>query len=474
MSVAAPSAFENAARYVSTRGGAEGVPFDRVLLEGLAPDGGLYIPQAWPRWSAADHAAAAWTPYATLSKRVLRDFVGAALPAAATDDAAQQGADVFTHPAVTPLVQIAPNLWLLELFHGPTMAFKDCAMQVMGRLVSAALAQSGERLLILTATSGDTGAAAVNAFAGRAHVDMVVLHPKGRVSPVQRKQMTTVDAPNVLNLAVRGDFDDCQRLVKTLLGDLRLRNDRRVSSVNSINWGRLAGQATYYIAAAAALGGRARFVVPTGNFGDAFAGWVAKQTGAGVEHLTAAVNQNDALARALNDGVYERRAANPSASVSMDVQAPSNFERLVFEAAGRDPATVRDVFDTFARDGEVALGPALTGPLREAVSAVSISEAETAAEIQRVHAETGGYFICPHTAVGVAAARRLPTEGAPIVVLATAHAAKFPDSVAAAIGTPPPVPPAIAALDDKSERAVEVAADADAVRAAMADRFAAV
>ncbi len=460
------------AMYLSTRGGIADVPFDRVLLEGLAPDGGLYVPHAWPHWSAQAHQAAAWTSYAELSGRVLHDFVGDALPQEAVHTAAQKGADVFTHPAVTPLVQIGANLWLLELFHGPTLAFKDCAMQVMGHLTEAALAQSGERLLILTATSGDTGAAAVNAFAGREHVEMVVLHPKGRVSPIQRKQMTTVDAPNVLNLAVHGDFDDCQRLVKTLLQDESLRGagrpPRRVSSVNSINWGRLAGQVTYYIAAASALGGRARFVVPTGNFGDAFAGWVAGRMGAGVESLTAAVNHNDALAQAINTGLYVRRPATPSSSVSMDVQAPSNLERLVFEATGRDPAAVRDVFDTFARDAEVVLGPTLTAPLQREVHAVSVDEGETHREIARVHGETGGYFICPHTAVGVGAARRLAAAGPPIVVLATAHAAKFPDAVRATLGVTAPTPPALAAVQDKPERVVDVEADLDAVKAAMA------
>ncbi len=460
------------ATYVSTRGGVADAPFDRVLLEGLAPDGGLYVPEAWPQWSAQAHQAAAWTSYAELSGRVLHDFVGEALPQETVHAAAQKGADVFTHPAVTPLTQIGTNLWLLELFHGPTLAFKDCAMQVMGHLTEAALARSGERLLILTATSGDTGAAAVNAFANRAHVDIVVLHPKGRVSPVQRKQMTTVDAPNVFNLAVRGDFDDCQRLVKALLQDESLRGQgrapRRVSSVNSINWGRLAGQVTYYIAAASALGGRARFVVPTGNFGDAFAGWVAGRMGAGVESLTAAVNHNDALAQAINTGVYARRPATPSSSVSMDVQAPSNFERLVFEAAGRDPGVVRDVFETFAREGTVRLSANLTTPLQREVHAVSVDEGETHREIARVHAETGGLFICPHTAVGVAAARRLAAAGPPIVVLATAHAAKFPDAVRAAVGALPPVPKALAAVEDKPERAREIEADLDAVKAAMA------
>ncbi|MCG8441545.1 MAG: threonine synthase, partial [Caulobacterales bacterium] len=357
-------------RYVSTRGGVEDASFARVLLEGLAPDGGLYVPADWPRAPSAAGAI----PYAELTTQVLSAFVGESLSPEEIRAAAEADAASFSHDAVTPLVQLAPNLWLLELFHGPTLAFKDCAMQLVAPLTAAALGHAGEELLLLTATSGDTGAAAVRAFAGAPRVRLAVLHPKGRVSDVQRRQMTTTDADNILNLCVHGDFDDCQRMVKALLADPDLRAGRRVSSVNSINWGRVVGQIPYYLAAAAPFQTGARFVVPTGNFGDAFAGWAAKAMGAGVVSLTAAVNQNDALARALDEGRYARRPAAPTASVSMDVQAPSNFERLIFEASGRDAIATRALFDTFAADGDVALPEHLLAALRAEVSAVSISE----------------------------------------------------------------------------------------------------
>lgn len=459
-------------RYLSTRGGVADAGFDEVLLNGLAPDGGLYLPHDWPTFAPE----LGNRPYAEIATQVLRAFAGDALSDAALVAAAQTVASRFDHPDATPLVELGPDLWLMELFHGPTMAFKDCAMQLMAPLLDAALAKTGERLLLLTATSGDTGAAAVRAFAGADRVELAVLHPKGRVSPVQRLQMTTTDAPNVLNLAVESDFDDCQRMVKALLGDPSIRAGRRVSSVNSINWGRLAGQVPYYLRAAAKLArpdGPVRFVVPTGNLGDAFAGWAAKASGAPIAPLTAAVNSNDALARAINEGRYVRRAAVATASVSMDVQAPSNFERLVFEATGRDADQTRAFFETFAKEGAVDIAPGLLAALRAEVSAFAVDEAETAAEIARTLKKTGR-FVCPHTAVALAAARRLPADGGPIVALATAHPAKFPESVAAAAGAPPPTPDAIAALAGKKERVTVIAPDVDAAKAALEAAFAAV
>lgn len=458
-------------RYISTRGGDAGAGFDQALLNGLAGDGGLYVPETWPDLPEDLLNTERTTSYAEISGQILKAFAGDALPEHALTNAAEKAAASFSHPAVTPLKQIGDGLWLLELFHGPTMAFKDCAMQLMARLTQSALERSGERLLLITATSGDTGAAAVNAFAGADHIDIVVLHPKGRVSPVQRRQMTTVDAQNVLNLAVRGDFDDCQLMVKALLSDDRLRAQRRVSSVNSINWGRLAGQIPYYIVACRALGGRARFVVPTGNFGDAFAGWVARRLGVGVAGLTAAVNTNDALVRALDEGVYAREKAVATASVSMDVQAPSNFERLVFEASGRKADTTAHFFADFAATGRAEIAPDLQAALRREVTAQAVTEDETALEMARVRLETGEY-ICPHTAVGVSVARRLPDDGAPRVVLATAHAAKFPDAVEAAVGRRPPRPKAIAALEDKPERAIEIDPTVNAARSVIMDMVA--
>lgn len=458
-----PPATGNPARYVSTRGNGGVCAFDEVLLRGLAPDGGLYLPQGWP--TLAPELLSPNTPagYIDLVRAVLHPFIGEALPASDINQAIDQAVGSFNHATVTPIKQIDDGLWLLELFHGPTMAFKDCAMRLMAPLASAALKKTDDHLLLITATSGDTGAAAVRAFAGADRITMVVLHPKGRVSPVQYQQMATVDAPNVLNLAVAGDFDDCQAMVKALLADNDLRDGRRVSSVNSINWGRLAGQIPYYLHACRSLGGPARFIVPTGNFGDAFAGWAAKMMGAPVAGITAAVNANDALARAINTGIYAREKAVPTASVSMDVQAPSNFERMVFEAAGRQPGAVREVFDRFTAEGTVTLPPALTGPLREELTAISIDEATTAQTMADVYRDTGE-VICPHTAVGVAAAKTLPRNGAPRVVLATAHAAKFPDSVEAAIGMPPARPDAIAALDDLPEFITDIPADLAAAK----------
>ncbi len=454
-------------RYISTRGGAEPVDFAEATLAGIAPDGGLYVPDVWPTPDLAP-ARTAGLAYADLAQKVLTAFVGDALPDAALAAAARRVQDGFHHAAVTPLVQLAPNLWVLELFHGPTAAFKDLAMQMAASLSDAALSRTGEKLTLLTATSGDTGAAAVRAFAGADNIRLVVLHPLDRVSPVQRRQMTTVDAPNVLNLAVRGDFDDCQRLVKALLADPRLRNRGRLSSVNSINWARLAGQVPYWVAAASALGGsRPRFVVPTGNFGDAFAGWAARRMGADVGPILAAVNRNDALARALNEGVYERRSATPTASVSMDVQAPSNFERLVFEASGRDADRTRDLFATFEREGRVELGADLRARLTAEVSATSIDEAETRAEIRRTFDECGR-VICPHTAVALAAARRMDTGAGPVVALSTAHPAKFPDVIRETLGFDPEQPPALRGLEGLPERLTVVDADLEAVIAEIA------
>ncbi|MDQ1154339.1 threonine synthase [Brevundimonas sp. SORGH_AS_0993] len=439
----------SSARYVSTRGHSPETDFSDALLRGLAPDGGLYMPTAWPTLSPQ-----AWTreaDYKAIGLQTIAPFIGDALPEGALARAVDRVVAGFGHPLVTPLVELEPGLFLLELFHGPTAAFKDLAMQLVAALTDEALTASGQRLTILTATSGDTGAAAVRAFAGARSVDLVVLHPLDRVSPVQRKQMTTVQADNVLNLAVRGDFDDCQRLVKGLLSDPSLRERGRLSSVNSINWARLAGQIPYYVSATAQLGHAATFVVPTGNFGDAFAGIAATRMGLPSNGFVAAVNQNDALARALNDGLYSRRPAVESGSVSMDVQAPSNFERLVFEATGRDAEATRAVFETFARDGAVVFDPALLNALRAEVSAVSIDEDETRAEIAHAH-QTWGRVVCPHTAVALAVARRQDRAKGPVVALSTAHPSKFGGFVSEVLGFEPAPAPVIAALGDQPER----------------------
>jgi len=451
-------------RYLSTRGDAAPTNFADALLRGIAPDGGLYMPQAWPALPV--DAARPGRTYAEMAKEAISPFIGDALPVGALDRALDRLTQGFDHPAVTPLVELEPGLFVLELFHGPTAAFKDLAMQLVAALSDEALAATGQKLTLLTATSGDTGAAAVRAFAGAERINLVVLHPLDRVSPVQRKQMTTVQADNVLNLAVRGDFDDCQRLVKGLLAEESLRDGRRLSSVNSINWGRLAGQIPYYVSATAQLGQAATFVVPTGNFGDAFAGIAARKMGLPVTGFVAAVNQNDALARAINDGVYARRPAVESGSVSMDVQAPSNFERLVYEASGRDADATRAVFETFARDGSVTLSPDLLAALKSEVSAVSIDEAATQAEIFHAHA-AWGRVVCPHTAVALAAARQLDRANGPIVALSTAHPSKFGAFVSDVLGFQPEPAPVIRALGDQPERLTIIDNTAEAALAAV-------
>jgi threonine synthase len=451
-------------RYLSTRGDAAPTSFADALLRGIAPDGGLYMPQAWPTLAA--DAARPGRTYAEMAKEAISPFIGDALPAGALDRALERLTRGFDHPAVTPLVELEPGLFVLELFHGPTAAFKDLAMQLVAALSDEALAATGQKLTLLTATSGDTGAAAVRAFAGAERINLVVLHPLDRVSPVQRKQMTTVQADNILNLAVRGDFDDCQRLVKGLLAEEALREGRRLSSVNSINWGRLAGQIPYYVSATAQLGQAATFVVPTGNFGDAFAGIAARKMGLPVKGFVAAVNQNDALARAINEGVYARRPAVESGSVSMDVQAPSNFERLVYEASGRDAEATRAVFETFAREGSVTLSPGLLAALRAEVSGVSIDEATTKAEIAHAHA-AWGRVVCPHTAVALAAARRLDRADGPVVALSTAHPSKFGAFVSDVLGFEPEAAPVIRALGDQPERLTIIENTAEAALAAV-------
>ncbi|MNU42943.1 Threonine synthase [compost metagenome] len=451
-------------RYLSTRGDAAPTNFADALLRGIAPDGGLYMPQTWP--SLPVDAARPGRTYAEMAKEAISPFIGDALPAGALDRALDRLTQGFDHPAVTPLVELEPGLFVLELFHGPTAAFKDLAMQLVAALSDEALAATGQKLTLLTATSGDTGAAAVRAFAGAERINLIVLHPLDRVSPVQRKQMTTVQADNVLNLAVRGDFDDCQRLVKGLLAEESLRDGRRLSSVNSINWGRLAGQIPYYVSATAQLGQAATFVVPTGNFGDAFAGIAAKKMGLPVKGFVAAVNQNDALARAINEGVYARRPAVESGSVSMDVQAPSNFERLVYEASGRDADATRAVFETFARDGSVTLSPDLLAALKAEVAAVSIDEATTQAEIAHAHA-AWGRVVCPHTAVALAAARQLDRANGPVVALSTAHPSKFGAFVSDVLGFEPEPAPVIRALGDQPERLTIIDNTAEAALAAV-------
>lgn len=460
--------------HVSTRGEAPALPFADALLAGLARDGGLYVPQHWPHLAPATIAGFAGRPYAEVARAVVGALIDGEI---APDDLARMVSDAygaFRHPATCPLVQIGDNLFVLELFHGPTLAFKDVAMRLLARLMDHVLRQRGERAMIVGATSGDTGSAAIDAFKGLERVDVVILYPHGRVSEVQRRQMTTVDAPNVATLAVEGTFDDCQALVKAMFNHHAFRDDLNLSGVNSINWARIAAQATYYFTAAVALGAPYRpvsFSVPTGNFGDVLAGYVAKRMGLPVGRLMVATNVNDILARTLESGRYALRDVQATTSPSMDIQISSNFERLLFDALGRDGAAVRRLMASLAQSRAFALEPGPLATIRSEFDAQAVDEAANAAEIARVRHEAG-YLLDPHTAVGVAAARTgLARDPAtPMVVLGTAHPAKFPDAVERACGVRPALPDHLADLHARPERVTVIANDQAKVEAFVRGR----
>jgi threonine synthase len=453
-------------RYVSTRGEAPPLGFVDVTLAGLARDGGLYVPESWPRLDASTIQGFAGRPYAEVAVEVMRPFVGDAI---ADDDLACMAREAygsFRHPAVAPLTQYGVNDFMLELFHGPTLAFKDVAMQFLGRLMDHALTARGERTTIVVATSGDTGGAAVEAFRGRSRADLFVLFPTGRVSDVQRRMMTTAKDDNVHAIAIEGTFDDCQALVKGLFNHHAFRDQVALSGVNSINWTRIVAQAVYYFTAAVALGAPHRktaFTVPTGNFGDVYAGYVAMRMGLPVERLVIATNVNDILARTLATGVYEPRGVVPTSSPSMDIQVASNFERILFDAGGRDAEVVRAMMGSLAQSRQFSMKSGQLSALRGTFSAHRADEAETASAIRTALRESG-HFIDPHTAVGVAVAAKQPRDASvPMVVLATAHAAKFPDAVEAACGLRPPLPDWLGDLCDRPEKFVTLPVDQTAV-----------
>ena len=442
-------------KYISTRGEAPILGFEDVVLTGLARDGGLYVPQTWP---ILDLDLYDGLPFAEAAHWVIRPFTGGEIDdkvlAAICNDAYAS----FAHPAVCPLVQIGPNDWVLELFHGPTLAFKDVAMQVLGRLMDHILEKRGERATIVGATSGDTGSAAIEAFRGRKAIDIFILHPHGRTSDVQRKQMTTAVEDNVHNIAIEGTFDDCQALVKAMFNDLPFRDRLRLAGVNSINWARIMAQVTYYVTAAASLGAnkdrKIAFSVPTGNFGDVLAGYVSATMGLPVASLMVATNSNDILARALTTGRYEPREANATQSPSMDIQVSSNFERLLFEIAHRHPEKVKVWMEDLRAKGSFAFDAEAVTRRNDHVAfeATSVDEAATTQAIADIY-RTTGYIADPHTAVGlVGAARSKARNGAPMVTLATAHPAKFPDAVARAIGRTPDAPERLARQLSAKER----------------------
>ena len=454
-------------RYVSTRGAAPVLSFGEAMLTGLARDGGLYVPEQVPVITPDDIAALAGLSYEETAFRVMRPFVGDTFTDAefrGAIDAAYRG---FGHAARAPLVQLAPNHFLLELFHGPTLAFKDFAMQLIGQLFQIALARDGRRITIVGATSGDTGSAAIEAFRGKAGVEVFILFPDGRVSDVQRRQMTTPAEANIHALAIAGDFDDAQARLKDLFNDHAFRDGVGLAGVNSINWARVLAQTVYYFTAAVALGAPHRpvsFTVPTGNFGDVLAGYVAKRMGLPIGRLVIATNQNDILHRTLETGAHTRGTVTPSLSPSMDIQVSSNFERLVFELYDREGPAVAALMGELGRAGGFALSQGALGRLRGEFDSARASEAETAAAIATTRAQAG-ILICPHTAVAVHAARaRRGDPAVPMVVLATAHPAKFPDAVEAATGVRPALPPRLADLMTRPERVTRVANDLGAIR----------
>ncbi|MFA5898667.1 MAG: threonine synthase [Hyphomicrobium sp.] len=441
--------------YISTRGEAPPSGFEDVVLAGLARDGGLYVPQTWPTLTPEKIASFAGMSFADVAVEVIHPFADGAI---SRDELRAMAVDAygrFGHPAVTPLVQIGTNRWVLELFHGPTLAFKDVAMQLLARLMDRVLAARGQRATIVGATSGDTGGAAIEAFRGSPHVDIAVLFPEGRVSDVQRRMMTTPTESNVHAIAVRGNFDDCQSLVKAMFNDHGFRDRVSLAGVNSINWARIAGQVTYYFVAAAALGAPHRpvsFVVPTGNFGDIFAGYVAKRMGLPIDKLVIASNVNDILPRTLHGGSYEMREVVATSSPSMDIQISSNFERYLFEASGRDAPLIRAKMRALRETRSFDLGP-LGEKMQRDFAAHAASEADVAEAIVRTR-EQCGYLADPHTACAIVAAERELGNGGsvPQIVLSTAHPAKFPDSMQAITGARPPLPARFAELFTAKER----------------------
>lgn len=455
-------------KFISTRGASPSVGFIEALLAGLAPDGGLYSPDAWPQLTPDDIAGFAAKPYAEVAAAILGLFAQDEIAPPDLLAACQGAYATFHHPAVTPLRQLAPGVHLLELFHGPSLAFKDVAMQILARLYEHVLKATGRTLTIVCATSGDTGGAAVEAFAGRENIRLIVMFPEGRISEVQRRFMTTTDAANVRALAVAGDFDDCQAILKALFRDTTFAGDVSLTAVNSINFVRIAAQSVYYFVAAAALGAPQRsvsFAVPTGNFGDAFAGWAAHRMGLPIDRILAATNSNDIMARAFETGVYERGAPLPTQSPAMDIQVASNFERLYFEAVGRDGLGTRQAFEGFDQSGVMRVPEPALSDMRARFVGVSVAEPETVAAMAGAW-QAGLGAMDPHTAVALAGIGTAPAGGsAPLVVLSTAHAAKFPQSVAAATGVIAEPPAVVTRLAQLEERFDHLPADPAAVKA---------
>ncbi len=458
-------------RYISTRGSAPALTFEQAMMTGLARDGGLYVPETVPTLTRDQIADMAGKSYEDIAFDVMRPFIGDTFTDAEFKALIDQAYAGFGHAARAPLVQLAPNHFLLELFHGPTLAFKDFAMQLIGQMFQASLTRSGDRITIVGATSGDTGSAAIEAFKGLSNVDVFILFPHGRVSEVQRRQMTTPSEANIHALAVDGDFDDCQAALKDMFNDFEFREDVRLAGVNSINWGRVLAQVVYYFSSAVSLGAPHRevsFTVPTGNFGDIFAGYIAQKMGLPIKDLVVATNQNDILHRTLETGAYTKEGVTPSISPSMDIQVSSNFERALFDAYGRDGAAVSAQMDDL-KNGGFEISQGAINMLRETFKSGRASEGETSAAI-KTYLANHGELLCPHSAVGVHVAED-HLGATPMITLATAHPAKFPDAVQAASGVSAPLPPRMADLFEREERVTRVPNDLAALKSLIKERI---
>lgn len=451
-------------KFISTRGNAPAISFEDVLLSGPAPDGGLYVPETWPTLDYRRLRGKPGLSYAVLAGTILAHFAGSPAWFDAIDRVTKQAYARFDDPRIAPLRPLGDHRWLLELFHGPTLAFKDFALQVLAPLMNEALARKGRRALVIAATSGDTGAAAVHAISNLPHIDLIVLHPKGRISDVQRRQMTTATASNIRNIAVEGTFDDAQAMVKAAFADHAFAARHGLAAINSINWVRIAVQAAYYVSSQLALDRpNVSFAVPTGNFGDAFAGYVARRMGAPIGRIIIATNSNDIVSRAINTGTYARGAVHATVSPAMDIQVASNFERLLFEFHGRDAARTRALMGTFEQSGTMAIDDGVMAEMRKVFAANTVSEAETVAAMKLVHQKTG-LLLDPHTAVGLTATR-IAGETEDVVTLATAHPAKFPDVVNLSTGARVDLPAHMQWIKTATERCDTLPADIAALRA---------
>ena len=464
-------------RYLSTRGSAPEIGFCDVLLAGLARDGGLYVPQTWPKLDAPKDttlksavSGEVSTSYAHRAASIMAPFIGDEIDSKVFQQLCVDAYSTFRHPDVAPLIEIAPDEYLLELFHGPTLAFKDIALQLVGKLFDHVLAQRDERVMIVGATSGDTGGAAFDGVASCRNVDIVMLYPNNRVSDVQRRQMTTLTASNVHAVAIDGTFDDCQDLVKAMFNDQKFRDANQLSAVNSINWVRVMAQVVYYVISLEKLGDSAVFSVPTGNFGNVLAGWIAKQMGAPIEKLIVGSNSNDILTRFFDTHSMQMTSVVPTLSPSMDIQVSSNFERLLFEMNDRDGGATAQQLDAFRAQGMMSVEPdQYASYIAPIFRAHRSDDAETLSVMKRMY-QDHGMFVDPHTAVGIASAEHCAEPGIPTITLATAHPAKFPDAVKKATGVVPPLPEHLADLMQRNERIVDLPNDLQAVEAFVASR----